>query len=203
MLAIDIDGVIANSEPFLVKSLEGFTGQKFNPPTPRTYDFRDGFFDLGLDDCLECMFDSLYYNSSVIPVINFNRTYLALSIIQEKYGVVYFVTSRDSGLRTITCEWIKRHFGRINYELHFTGHLEGSKELWMFENDINIIVEDRLKTVNELKNHSNAAFLVNQPWNIDRRIKGHVIRVFDLLDAVEHITEKAYTSTEDNIIGYN
>jgi uncharacterized HAD superfamily protein len=183
MIAVDIDGVIADSEPILVKCLEYFTGESFDPPSPRTYDFRDGFENLSLRHCLMIIDNTLL--TKHIPVYDFERTYLALAKIQQRYGKVHFITSRSSDLWEKTNEWIKSNFGHINYELQMTDHLD-NKEFWMFKYDLNIIIEDRLKIVNNIKNSYNSAYLINRPWNIGRPINGNVIRVDNILDAITH-----------------
>jgi uncharacterized HAD superfamily protein len=182
MIAFDIDGVIADSESVLVEGLEDFTGEKFSPLYPRTYDFRDGFDSLSLKHCLFII--DYVLQTKHIPVYDFNDTYLALSKIQHKYGKVHFITSRNSDLWFDTCKWIEYNFGYIKYDLEMIDH-DGDKETVMKEKNINVLVEDRLKTVNNLKN-GNMAYLINRPWNVDRPIRGHVIRVANVLEAVNH-----------------
>ena len=191
MYAIDIDGVIADSEPILVKGLEDYTKQKFHPANPRKYDFRDGFDDLSLKDCLTVIDETLLLNSDTIPVYNYDRTYLALAKIQAKYGSVTFITSRNLILHQYTSDWIKKHFGDLNFELYTIGHGE-DKEWWMYKHNLRILIEDRLKTVNELQNPINFAYLVNRPWNEKRDTRMYVTRVYDLLDAVDHSMENLY-----------
>ena len=185
MFAIDIDGVIAASEGYLVRELEFFTGQKYIPPVPRTYDFRDGFRGLSLKDCLKNIDVAIQRYSNVIPVHNYRRTYLALAKIYEQYGIVHLITARNDDVWFETDEWLTKYFGAINFNLHAIGHL-GDKELLMFKYDLNVLVDDRLKNVNEMNNPRNSAYLVNRPWNAGRDIRGHVIRVDDLLEAVNH-----------------
>jgi uncharacterized HAD superfamily protein len=189
MIAVDIDGVIADSEPHLVRGLEKFTGQRFEPSSPRTYDFRDGFDGLKLKDCLLIIEHTLLRYSNQIPVYNYDRTYLALAKIQHKYGGIHFITARDGILFHDTYRWLIKKFGSMKFKLHTVGH-ESDKELWMFKHDLNVIIEDRLKIVNDLQNPKNKAYLINRPWNLGRSIKGNVIRVDDLLDAVTHHLEE-------------
>jgi len=183
MFAIDIDGVIANSEPVLVYQLENYMKQKFNPPFPRTYDFRDGFLGLSLEDCLSNIDTALL--NGVIPVYDYKRTYLALAKLQHRYEKLWFVTTRNESLWNNTVHWLNTIFGHINYNLEMVNH-DGDKESVMLNYGLDIIVEDRLKTVNDIKSSHIQAYLINRPWNVGREIKGHVIRVNDLLEAVNH-----------------
>lgn len=188
MIAIDLDGVVANTEPVLRKALINFTKEKFTPPQPRTYDFRDGFSNLSLQDCLDVIDNALIDAGNSIPVINFDRTYFALAKIQKEYNKVYFVSARSYITRKVTEEWLRCHFGRLNYELHLVDHAEGSKERWMKDYGIDILVEDRLKTANGINDKQRyQVFLVNQEWNMQRPIEPNVTRVTDLLDVLSFL----------------
>jgi len=189
VIAIDIDGVVANSEPHLVMGLEKFTGQIFDPLSPRTYDFRDGFDKLSLRDCLLVIDYTLMRYNDQIPVYNYDRTYLGLAKLQHEYGGIHFITARDGILYRDTYKWLKKKFGNLKFQLHTVGHT-ANKELWMFKHDLNVLIEDRLKTVNDLQNPENKAYLINRPWNEGRDVNGNVIRVRDLLDAVTHHLEE-------------
>jgi len=185
LIAIDIDGVIADSEEVLVNQLEQFTGQEFIPPVPRTYDFREGFRGLHLKDCLDNIDIAISNNSNKISVHDYNRTYLALAKIQNSYGEVHLITARSSNIWFETEEWLVANFGMINFKIHNIGHY-GNKEQIMTDNGLLCLVDDRLKIVNELKDPRMIPYLVNRPWNAGRTVNSNVIRVDDLLEAVNH-----------------
>ncbi len=190
MIAIDIDGVVADSEAYLVRQLEFYIGQDFVPSVPRTYDFRDGFRGLSLDDCLQNIDIALKRFSPSIPVHDYKRTYLALSKIQFAYDRVYFITARSKDLWIETNRWLERYFGCLDYTLYNVGH-NADKEEWMINHGLTCIVEDRLKTVNGIQD-PHYAYLINRPWNNGRDINNNVIRVNDLLEAVNYHLGEPY-----------
>ena len=67
---------------------------------------------------------------------------------------------------------------------------------WMEANGFHTIIEDRLKTANEVNFDNGKTFLINREWNKGRKSKDHVIRVNDLLEAV-----KQCTNTEEKLYG--
>ena len=56
----------------------------------------------------------------------------------------------------------------------------------MHDRGFNTIIEDRLKTANEIFFETGATYLVNQDWNNNRNTKEHVFRVDSFYDAVEN-----------------
>jgi len=185
MIAVDLDGVVVDSEPYLVKGLENFTKTVFNPPKPRTYDFRDGFVDLKLEDCLNIIDKTLVEYVTEIPVLHEKETYLALALVQKYFGHVLFLTARNPKIKTYTDLWLKNKFGGLRYELYHVGH-NGNKEKWLTKHNISVIIEDRLRTVNSFSINIKP-YLVEQEWNKGRYTKGSVVRVPTLLEAVEDI----------------
>lgn len=184
MIAIDIDGVIAESDPWLRKEIEERTGITLKFNSPRTYNFGTNIKD---SDCKDYIKDALIKYKDCIAVYDRINTIKALSKLQKKYGVIHFVTARENGaVSESTHYWLKRNFGTgLCYNLHSLGE-HADKHLWMWKNDINIIIEDRLKTVNAIEPPHMVPYLINREWNIGRFTKDHVIRVNSLLEAVDH-----------------
>jgi len=181
MIAVDIDGVVADTEPILVKCLEEFTGEKFSPPSQRTFDFKEGFTNLSTNDCLYVIDSTIISAGNDIPVIDFDATYYALAVIQKTFGMVNFVTSRGENTREVTESWIFHHFGKLNFKLY----LSNDKESVMNNYGMNAIVEDRLKTVNSIRDKSkHRAFLINREYNMGRDVCHNVTRVDGLIDVI-------------------
>ena len=183
MIVIDIDGVIADSEPWLVKEIEYRSGTKLKFNKPRIYDFFDNN-SIGIKDGIQYINDALIKYKNDINVYNRIRTIIALRTIELKEGRVNFVTARANGdVAKATHWWLEKHFGGLVYNLHSLDY-NADKFKWMYYNDAYAIVEDRLKTVNEIPS-CYKPYLVNREWNIERETKPHVKRVRDLLQAVE------------------
>lgn len=183
MIVIDIDGVIADSEPWLVKEIEDRSGIELEFNIPRVYDFFVNN-DVNTKDGIQYINDAIVKYKDDIKVYNRIRTIIALRMIQYREGRVNFVTARaNDEVAESTHWWLYKHFGELLYNLHSLDY-NADKFKWMYHNDAYAIVEDRLKTVNEIP-PCYKTYLVNREWNIGRDTKHHVKRVRDLLQAVE------------------
>ena len=185
MIAIDIDGVIANTEPWLRKEIEERAGIELEFENPRTFRFGINIED---SDCNEYINDALIKYKDDIHVHDMVRTNYALRMLDYKYGIVYFITARPNGdVAKATNYWIKKKFPWLNFESFFLGECADKKE-WMRERGFHTIIEDRLKTANEVCFDDGNTFLINRAWNKGRKTESHVIRVNDLLEAVDICT---------------
>lgn len=182
MIAINIDGVIADSLSVLEEEIEIRSGKTIARTTPREFKIAINVSDT---DIMK-YFDSAIINySHFIPVYDKKRTTQALKLLQNSQGTIQFLTARSNNPSVIdaTNDWIKSNFPDIDFTVHFVGY-NGNKYEWLKDNNFDSIVEDRLKTVNNMKTMT--PYLVNRLWNIGRPSLNHVVRVNDLFDAVTH-----------------
>jgi len=182
MIAIDIDGVIANTPPWFEKEIEEKIGEKLKFTEPRTYRFGLNVSDA---DCLDCVTNALSkYHDSIVPynIYDIKEILTKLNMYQ---GRVTFLTARENiaEVRALTYSWFNKHFPILNYKIVFLGEGVCKKE-WMVENGFNCIVEDRLRTANRIDIEYGNTYLVNREWNIGRETLPHVIRVDDVCEAL-------------------
>ena len=183
MIIVDIDGVVADSEPWLVKEIEERSGVKLRFDNPRTFDFLVNT-NIDLKDGLRYIDDALIKYKDDITVHNHIRTTIALRMIQAREGSVNFVTARHNGeVAESTHYWLDKNFKGITYNLHSLG-VSANKFRWMYDNNAYAIVDDRLKTANDIPS-CYKSYLVEREWNIGRHTEPHVKRVRDLLSAVQ------------------
>ena len=183
MIAIDIDGVICDSEPWLVIEIENAIGRSLRYASPRTFRFDAYISD---SELVEHIDNALVKHKDVILPHDRVRTHMALNYIEYREGYVHFVTARSNGkVREATIFWLNKYFGNLDYVLHSLGD-NGNKKMWMFENDADALVEDRFYTANSVGSPYTATYLVNREWNRGRIASHYVKRVIDLHSAVEH-----------------
>lgn len=181
MIAVDIDGVVADSEQFIVEEIEKRMGAPIQFGKPRRYDFDH---NLPISELQECYAKVIVKHKDIIEPHDYTRTLTALKMMQAEYGLVLFLTARAIGkVEEVTHYWIKKNFEGLKYVLVCLG--DQSKKQWMVDNGFDTIIEDRFKTANEINFPDGNTFLINREWNEGRKEEPHVIRVKDLLEAVE------------------
>ena len=188
MIAIDIDGVIADSDPWLVKEIEYRSGIKLKFNKPRVYDF---FINTNINvfDGIRYINDAIIKYKDDIKVYDYINTCKALQLIESKEGCVNFVTARATGrVAEATHWWIYKHFGELVYNIHSLDY-NADKLKWMYNNNAYAIIEDRLKTVNIVSSLYDS-YLINREWNINRYNNPRVKRFTNLLQAVEFYFNK-------------
>lgn len=197
-IVIDIDGVVADTEPWLVKCIEESSGKRLIFDNPRRYEFS---IDVPYDVVIGYTEDAIIDYKHVTNPCNYPSTYIALIMLVQYHGVVNFLTARSKKTEPATRWWLDYHFPNISYELHSIG--ETSKSAWMMENGFDSIVDDRFKTANECRFESGHTFLVNQPWNEGRKEDRHVVRVDNLCEAIRKYIKtkkKSLTATKSCVI---
>lgn len=185
-IVIDIDGVVADSEKWLVRHIEESTGKKLTFTNPQSFQFN---IDIPAKYLIELINDAIVKYKFVIAPINYTSTYVALTILKNRDGVVNFLSARGNGeVEVATRWWIEHHFPTLRYNLNNVGeHI--NKAEWMKFNGFDAIVDDRFKTCNLCDFDNGLTFLVNQPWNVGRREWDHVNRVSNLYEAVQKYCE--------------
>ena len=184
MIAIDIDGVVAKSACWMEKEIEERSGIKLVYSNPRKYNFVENV-DIDPKDCMRYFQDAMVKYKDDISPHDYERTKKALEKIEYMEGEVIFLSARG-GEEVIeaTYYWLEKHFPGLFYNLYCFGH-GLNKKMWMYDNNFDAIVEDRLKTVNEVASSYTNTYLVNREWNIGRETNEYVKRVSDLYEAVE------------------
>lgn len=180
-IVIDIDGVVADSEKWLVKHIEESSGKKLQFENPRRFQFN---IDIPTEDLVRYIEEAIVKYKHVIKPLSHASTYVALIMLEKRFGTVNFLSARTNGdVESATRFWLDDNFPNLRYALNNIGGMS-SKFEWMKANKFDAIVEDRFKTANECDFDNGLTFLVNQPWNLCRREWDHVQRVKNLNEAI-------------------
>ena len=183
MIVIDIDGVIADSDRWLIKEIEERSGKRVVHKKPREFTYGIDIPSPDLNFWID--YALIKYKDEIKP-FDYNRTFIGLTMLEKAEGTVNFLSARSCGtVEKATRYWIDKYFEGLEYNLHLIGS-EKPKIKWMHENRFDTIIEDRLKTANEIFFATGGyTFLVNQEWNERRHTEEHVTRVDSFYDAVE------------------
>lgn len=189
MIAIDIDGVIANSEEQLRNMIERETGIDFSPSDPRRYSFHDAF--VGVDNnVIHLLIDKvLTVYSHTIEMYDPLNTLISLAELAKCDNKVHFLTSRNPEISEYTYEWLEDNIGCIPFSLSFSAN----KSRWLSFRKIlsyDGIIEDRLKTANECAEYGFDVYLINRPWNMGRDTHPSVVRFDNVSDAIDMYLKK-------------
>jgi uncharacterized HAD superfamily protein len=185
---IDLDGVIIDSEPMLVAYIESYVGEKFNPPSPRLFDFQCGFkYKFQPGELGNLVKDAILSEGLYYPMCDYQRTMAALYNIEAKYDLC-FITARPKVLADVTDKWLKDNLDGLKYELHLvenTPKVEVMKSL-----GIEMLIDDRLKTVLDVSRTHHVG-MIHRPWNTGRPYFNHrVVRGRDLYSVYMRLENK-------------
>lgn len=182
MLVFDIDGVVADSFQVIVETLAEHAGCQVSDIDNSQHDM----FVPGLtngDEFLDAFADALVNRVDEIPA--FTESVEFIKKYQQLLGQpVIFLTARQSRIGQATVQWLDSHFSDTPYLLF----MHDDKKQFLRSKHVKCtgIVEDRLRTVNEL-DFLPSVFLLNKQWNIGRSTASHVRRVDTMHDIWAYI----------------
>ncbi len=180
-IVIDIDGVVADSDEWLIKEIQERSGKPVIHKNPRVFQYG---VDISEDDLLKYIDSAIIRYKDEIDVHDYGRTFIGLLMIEKVFGKVHFLTARSPYVREATEYWLDTMFEGLDYDLHVIGQGINKGE-WMKQHGFDSIIEDRLKTVNNINFQTGSTYLVNRDWNMGRPTAPHVIRVNEMYEAVE------------------
>lgn len=111
-----------------------------------------------------------------------------LNILKDKGYTIIFITARDDNYFTKGAEFITRdHLDRnkVPYDKLITHSL--SKKQACIDNNINVMIDDSIKTLESLKDLNIKLLLFNNEINKDKITD--ILRVYNWLDIYKEITE--------------
>jgi uncharacterized HAD superfamily protein len=111
----------------------------------------------------------------------------ALGFLKENYEI-HFVTARHEGIKEKTEKILRDNFD-FEFNVFFTRDLNRgeikSKEEYCLENGINLIIEDKLETVEKCVSLGIKAILINYPWNQKEEEDSRIKRVDNWKEILE------------------
>lgn len=181
MIVVDIDGVIADSDEWLIKEIQERSGKPVMHKSPRVFQYG---IDIPEKDLLLYINDAIIKYKDTIDPHDYGRTFIGLLMLERVYGRVDFLSARSPIVKDATQYWLENFFEGLDFRLNVLGENQ-SKRKWMIDNGFDSIIEDRLRTANEVNFTNGKTYLVNREWNEGRHTEPHVIRVSEVYDAIE------------------
>jgi len=188
-LAIDIDGVICATVPLMVKAIEkrGFTVvfDRYNP-----------YID-GIQDTEEFMYEVVeeVYSVQMDQIQPYEDTVKSIHLISRDLGFITFVTARREKFNDATLKWLHDHF---DVSFDFINKPSSEKPSFILQEEFDVFIEDRLRTVNIAAELGIKTYLINRQWNTGRTTHKDIVRVNSLAEfyAIEMLFKSCFYSVE-------
>lgn len=188
-IAVDIDGVLANShEPFM-----GFynerNGTNFNVGGICSYDFWRTFGISEEESAREIA--DFYFSENFKELSPVEDSQRVTKLLSQK-NVLAIITARPDFIRERTLKWINSYFPNVFSNAHFTSQFWGNsskekKSGLCLENGYEVIIEDSAEYANECAEQGINALLLDKPWNRKNLLHPKVQRVSNWMGVLEHI----------------
>lgn len=175
MLVFDIDGVVANLDPFFLHDVCEHFGCALDEIDTSSHCIKIPSMEVPNEEIYKVVCNTVLKHGIDIPPCDG-----AVSFINEYYKKIgrpiVFITARNRSKEMLDCtkDWLNAYLSDIPYIVH---HNEDKGTVIKNSNGVyTSIVEDRLKTANDL-NFLQRVFLINRPWNMFRDTQPHVQRI--------------------------
>lgn len=179
VVIVDIDGVIAKTEPFLLDELKDYYEGVFD--NRHIYSFEDRF--RGNQDLINAVERTLNYPlfyRNVPPdlhAINF------VADLKKSGFPIMYVTSRPRITNTFTGLWLQKY--TYDYS-HTMGVWFAEDKAHLLEDvDVEFVIDDSPKQIKSLKESGKVVFCWAQPWN-----EGVFPRLFSDRDGTVYLWER-------------
>ncbi len=178
-IGLDIDDTICNTNEVLMKYAHKYNQEHGNKPLLKkeTNNFGEVF---GWDDNEVYTFFRTYYLDALKEIVPKKNVKEVLNKLKEEGHELIFITVRNDKecggvgeANRITTKWFKEYnipYNEINYNIH-------NKATFCKENNIDIFMDDSIKTVKLVNNEGIKTFIAinnfNKDFNDDKIIKIH------------------------------
>ena len=190
IIGVDLDDVLAES----FSSMDDFHNEKYGTSLKKEDHFT---FDLTKvwkatkEECRKRMteFNHSKHNENIKPIIAAQK---GLQILTKKHRVVV-ITSRMESFRHKTEEWLQKHYGDHNLDVHHANHYYGlnehKKSHICQKLGVDVLIDDCLEYAEECGDENISVLLLDNPWNQTENLPKNVTRVKDWEDILEKIKD--------------
>ncbi len=187
-IGIDIDGVIANMMPTLVRFHNDNYGTSLEIDNFKSHDLHEtwgGTFEDAVSK-VHKFYLSDYFNE-IAPV---EGSIEALSSLRMK-NELFLITARPLSIEKNTRDWIDMHFGGMFSGMYMADALtlkSGSfKSQICNDLGIDVMIEDNIGNALECSKNVRHVFLFNTPWNQDVGLPENVTRIKSWNELIENL----------------
>ena len=171
-IALDLDGVIANTGDIIEKEIRerGYVAhyETYNPVI--LGEDKDSTSKIVNDVVIDIFRNKM---DQVLPYggEHMNNVFKELDIVAN----ITIVTARDREFDEKTKQWWKKHFPETEVDFVYLSSTEKSQ--YIKDEGFLCFVEDRLRTANEAARLGINTYLINRRWNMGRRTHENIVRI--------------------------
>ena len=172
-VAIDLDGVIAMTPDIISRELDnlGFKDRDNSQYEPKIKGVED------ISSLMNNVVDDIFINKmdDIKPYEGVNdNLFKEISMIAG----ITILTARRKEFYDITIEWLHKHFPLTEFKL--VNQSSRDKTSYIKDNDLQCLVEDRLRTANQASMEGIDTYLIYREWNSGRRTHKNITRISHL-----------------------
>lgn len=189
-IAVDIDNTLANTQEAIINYVEHKSGKKIDRSRLET-ELRDNEEQWYGAYTKQFIYSTDYINT--VHTIKPYKTSLSALAVLGSHGAIYLVSSRINNWHEPTIKWLDEYnlTGSLS-GVYLRDQSEGSltyKRRIFTELDIHYIFDDSIDIAFGVRDIAKRVFLINQPWNAQRKIhdSGIISRYMDLYSAAKSL----------------
>lgn len=179
-IGVDIDSVIAETVPHLLRFFNKIYGTNFNKRKHTSYYFAS-LFNISLEEVLNelhAFYDSRNFNL-VKPVRGSQK---GIEYLSKKHQLSA-ITSRPSHIEKKTLQWLDTYFPKQFLTVHHTNQVSHANEPKKKKSEIcqelgiELLIDDHLDFAIDVASVGIPVLLFNQPWNQTNKLPKGIQRV--------------------------
>lgn len=186
MIAFDLDDVIANTSPILIRGFARTLGMNVPKDRPQFKITIPGYDDATIG----AFINKFLYEGTLSGELDAEAHAVdALSRIHEMTKTpIYIVTARDERqLGAVTRKWVSDTMKKIPHELHFTN---GASKVPFIPPGCRFFVDDKPENIYELSRYMEMVFAVRKKYNEHMSKIPNVVRITGLQSVADIIDYK-------------
>lgn len=180
-IAIDLDDVLSQTMPALVKFHNEIYKTKLKEKDIKIYDLSE-IFNEKTDEGIRRKvheFHTTHYGQKIKPIKGAKKVLEKL----KKNNELYIITARSEDIKKETEEWVEKHFPNIFSKIYFSKYLvldgkEATKKSMCNDIGIDMFIEDNIKYAMECVEPNRKIYLFDYPWNQTNKLPNEIKRIF-------------------------
>lgn len=193
IIGIDIDGVIADSEPLYRRTINKLFNLRLKQKDITSYQYEES---AGLtDDQMHLVWKTFYREEGWLKIKPIKGAKKFLDKLKKEKHRIVIVTSRPrEHIKKETYQWLKKHKIPYSELIFLENHKSKHQAALLRGHRFDYFIEDYYEYARDLAQREVKVLLVDYPWN--RRGKPHpnIYRIKNLQEAEVIILEKGLSS---------
>lgn len=172
MNIFDIDGVVANIQPWFIFDLCESIGCTHTEIDITSHNIKIPGYNVSDEQIFDIAVHSTVKHVDDILPHKYAFEYIHDYYLRTRDRIHFLTARKGAAVEKATMQWLNKYM-RCDFTVHFN---ENKVQFMKVHPEFDVIFEDRFKTANEL-DFVRFVYLLSRPWNIGRIAKPHVIRI--------------------------